>query len=605
MGSTREMCGEYSSSLFDGNPDAIAFYDMAGACVRANAAAEELTGFSDAELRGTTFTGTFVPADTDGAAIAFGRAQSGTIEHVQTSIRRKDGILMPIECHIFPARHDGRVVGVYVQARDIVGLAAAEDSLALNQERFRSLFEYHPDAIVALRVDGRITRVNVALEGATGFFGEQVIGSPWTDLLAPEQRDAASSALRAVQRGEATEFDAELLDRLGNRIEVQIKLVPVRVGERVEGACAIAKNVEARRSAERAIERQHARIRELYLAVASRSETIDGEIQRVLQLGCRLFGFDYGYVTRLRDEVLEIVEAAGNSSVAKGSAFPRNASFSRHLHGERGTVFIADLDEEPWRNDPARATAPWRSYFAAKLSVNGEAFGTLVFAGTLPRDSDLEEVDRDLIQLMALFVAGALERSAHAERIEQLAFFDTLTGLPNRVLFGDRIRQTLATARRYSRGFAVMYVDLDNFKDVNDTFGHAAGDRVLKAVADRLMLTLRESDTIARFGGDEFVVLQPVVNGPADAADLGRKIVEAMQTDTLIGGETHPVRVTVGIALYPEDATTMEALMDCADSALYRAKRAGRNRWMFYNDESLLRQWPGLTRRTDSAETAG
>jgi diguanylate cyclase (GGDEF)-like protein len=150
----------------------------------------------------------------------------------------------------------------------------------------------------------------------------------------------------------------------------------------------------------------------------------------------------------------------------------------------------------------------------------------------------------------------------------------------------------MGAAKRYNRGFAVMYLDLDDFKIVNDTFGHASGDLVLKAVADRLLRTLRESDTVARFGGDEFVILQPVVNGASDAADLARKIVGAMQTPFEIGGEQRVVHTSIGIALYPQDGNSAEELMDRADRALYRAKHAGRNRWLFFNDEIPRQHWP-------------
>jgi diguanylate cyclase (GGDEF)-like protein len=188
---------------------------------------------------------------------------------------------------------------------------------------------------------------------------------------------------------------------------------------------------------------------------------------------------------------------------------------------------------------------------------------------------------------MALFVAAALERALHAERIQQLAFYDALTGLPNRVLFGDRIAQVLAASKRYHRGFAVMYLDLDAFKEINDRYGHPTGDLVLRAVAERLVSTLRESDTVARFGGDEFVILQPVVNGASDSAHLARNIVASMQAPFLIEGVGHVVHTSIGIALFPEDASTADELMEHADRALYQAKRAGRNRWLFYADEGV------------------
>jgi len=263
--------------------------------------------------------------------------------------------------------------------------------------------------------------------------------------------------------------------------------------------------------------------------------------------------------------------------------------------GERQTLFIPNLDEPPWNSDPARPTTPWRSYFATKLIVNGSAFGAMVFAARHPHGG-IPDLDRDLVALMALFLAAALERAQYAERLQQLAFYDSLTGLPNRVLFDDRLKQTMSTAKRYSRGFSLMYLDLDNFKQINDRYGHPTGDLVLRAVADRLVGTLRESDTISRFGGDEFVILQPVVNPASDAADLARKIVSSLQAPFILGGVDHMVHTSVGIALYPHDGSTADELMDRADRALYHAKHAGRNRWFFFNDDAALKEWPGASR---------
>lgn len=571
------------ASFYEGCPDAIAVYDRDGCFVSCNAAARQLTGYADAQLNGTRYRNHIVLEDRQTVDEAFASALEGNIEHFETVLRSNSGGDVPVEVHLFPARHEGEIVGVFAQAHDMAALRSAEESLELNQQRFRSLFEYHPDAIMALKASGDISRVNVALEATTGYYGEQIIGKNWSELIAPECREDALDAFRLVSRGEAIEFDSFLLDRLGNRIDVQMKLVPLRVGERIEGAYAIAKNVMAQRSAERAIALQGERIRELYLAAAARGESIEAQIDNTIALGCRLFGFDYGYLTRFDEATITILNAVGEGSgVNAGATYPKEQALSRHLIGDRQTLFIPNLDESPWDKDPARDTAPWKSYFATKMLVGGQEFGAVVFASRQSRTGGIPEMDRDLLQLMALFVAAALERAQHAERIEQLAFYDSLTGLPNRVLFNDRIRQAMRAAKRYNRGFAIMYLDLDQFKEINDRFGHPVGDLVLKAVGDRLVQTLRESDTVARFGGDEFVILQPVVNGAADAADLARKIVAAMQQSLQIEDFEHTVHTSIGIALFPEDGVKPDELMDRADRALYRAKRAGRNQWQFY-----------------------
>lgn len=590
---TDSLLGDLLSSLYEDNPDAIAVYDRDGLLVSCNRCACQLSGYSVDQLRGTPYRDHVYQPDREMVANAFQTALAGFTEHFETTIRDRSGAVVPVEVYMFPARTRDRISGVFAQARDIVALRSAEHSLELNQERSRSLFEYHPDAIMALKADGEISRVNVALEAATGFYGEQIIGKPWTMIVSPECREEADEAFRLVSRGEATEFDSLLLDRLGNRLDVQVKLVPLRVGEEIDGAYVIAKNVVAQRRAERAIALQGERIRELYLVAAARGDSPEEQLNNTLSIGCRLFGFDYGYVARFDDATLTVLNAMGEGSrVRAGSVFPLETAISRALAGERQTLFIPDLDEPPWDKDPSRKTVPWRSYFGTKLVVNNRDFGALVFAGRMPHAGTLEELDLDLLQLMALFVTAAIERAQHADRIEQLAFYDALTGLPNRVLFSDRIRQTMGAAKRYNRGFAVMYLDLDNFKEINDRDGHGAGDLVLKAVADRLLSTLRESDTVARFGGDEFVILQPVVNGANDAADLARKIVATMQEPLRLENSGHVVHTSIGIALYPQDGTTAEQLMDRADRALYRAKHAGRNRWFFFNDETPRQNWP-------------
>ena len=578
------LLADLLASLYEGCPDAIAVYDREGRLVSCNGAAEQLSGVPQEQLVGAHYAVQLRGQDREVIDDAFASALDGYTGHFETVLRIGPEGDIPVEVHLFPAKKGDEIVGVFAQAHDRLALRAAEESLELNQQRFRSLFEYHPDAVMALKADGTISRVNVALEAGTGYFGEEIIGREWSELIAPDCREEALAALRVVSRGEAVEFDSYLLDRHGNRVDVQMKLVPLRVADRLDGAYAIAKNVVAQRTAERAMALQGERIRDLYLAAAARGESVEAQIRNTLALGCRMFGFDYGYVTRVDESTVTILNSVGEGNgVREGSVFAKEQALSRHLTGDTHTLFVPDLAEPPWDADPAREVVPWNSYFGAKLIVANREFGALVFAGRKPRPSGIADWDRDLLQLMALFVAAALERAQHAERIEQLAFYDSLTGLPNRVLFNDRMRQTMSAAKRYKRGFAVMYLDLDEFKEINDRHGHPVGDLVLRAVADRLVAALRESDTVARFGGDEFVILQPVVNGSSDAADLAGRLVEAMCEPLKIGDFEQAVHTSVGIALFPQDGESADELMDHADRALYRAKGAGRNQWQFYS----------------------
>lgn len=171
------------------------------------------------------------------------------------------------------------------------------------------------------------------------------------------------------------------------------------------------------------------------------------------------------------------------------------------------------------------------------------------------------------------------------QRIEHLAHHDPLTGLPNRRLFEDRLEQALALARRMGRQVALLYLDLDRFKDVNDTLGHRAGDELLRAVAARLKRLLRGADTLARLGGDEFAVLQTELKAPTDAAALAERLMTGAAAPFRVADQDVETGTSVGIALFPDDGATADQLRANADIALYSAKASGRGRFAFYRPE--------------------
>lgn len=192
------------------------------------------------------------------------------------------------------------------------------------------------------------------------------------------------------------------------------------------------------------------------------------------------------------------------------------------------------------------------------------------------------EVGKERIILLA--IEDITERKKYEEKIQQMAFYDSLTGLPNRKLFSDRLGIVLAQAKRNKKKVGIVMLDLDNFKDVNDTLGHDVGDTLLKAVAERLSGTLRKSDTVARFGGDEFVLIFPDMEIIEEAIQVVQKIIDRFHKPFLI--DTHQLVVTtsIGIAVYPKDGMDEEILMKNADIAMYQAKQAGRARYQLYKE---------------------
>jgi diguanylate cyclase (GGDEF)-like protein/PAS domain S-box-containing protein len=181
--------------------------------------------------------------------------------------------------------------------------------------------------------------------------------------------------------------------------------------------------------------------------------------------------------------------------------------------------------------------------------------------------------------------------AAQAKSLEMshLAQHDALTDLPNRVLFNDRLTQAIALAERQGKQLAVMFVDLDHFKKINDSLGHDVGDKLLQSVAGRLIACVRRSDTVSRLGGDEFVILLAQVEHAEDAAFSARKILRALAAPHLIDNKSLDINVSIGVSTYPNDGQDAEGLMNRADNAMYEAKEHGRNNYQFFRREMHAR----------------
>jgi diguanylate cyclase (GGDEF)-like protein len=184
--------------------------------------------------------------------------------------------------------------------------------------------------------------------------------------------------------------------------------------------------------------------------------------------------------------------------------------------------------------------------------------------------------------LVAHDVTAARELS---DKLARLALHDHLTGLPNRRLFADRLNQAIGLAKRAATCFALLYIDLDNFKEVNDAFGHQVGDQLLQKAAERLLRCVRDSDTVCRQGGDEFSALLINCGDVNASAICAQKIVDTLGAAYTIDGKQLTISASLGIALYPVDATDPRSLIRAADTAMYQAKCAGRGRYERFSSQ--------------------
>ncbi|MEQ6916604.1 sensor domain-containing diguanylate cyclase [Halomonas aquatica] len=192
------------------------------------------------------------------------------------------------------------------------------------------------------------------------------------------------------------------------------------------------------------------------------------------------------------------------------------------------------------------------------------------------------------------------EQLHQEQAIWHLAYHDTLTGLPNRRLLVDRLELAIAACHRHERQMALMFLDLDNFKTINDTHGHETGDALLKDVAERLLQVTRETDVVSRQGGDEFVVLLSELNAPEDAAEVARLLLKRLGPPLTVGDATLRIGASIGVSLYPDDGDCADTLMKAADDAMYRAKQAGRNRYCVSGDMPRVLEDETKTHQSDA-----
>jgi diguanylate cyclase (GGDEF)-like protein len=200
----------------------------------------------------------------------------------------------------------------------------------------------------------------------------------------------------------------------------------------------------------------------------------------------------------------------------------------------------------------------------------------------------IRDRDGNIAGMVAVFHDLGAARVKTLELSHQ-AQHDFMTDLPNRSLLNDRITQAISFARRYRKQLAVMFVDLDLFKRINDSLGHAVGDRLLQEVAGRIVACVRRSDTVARHGGDEFVVLLSQVGHAEDAVFIARKILSSLSTGYLIDKKHLQINASIGVSTYPDDGHDAETLINRADTAMYEAKKLGRNNCQFFRAEMQAR----------------
>lgn len=548
--------------------------DASGKILRANKAALAMSGYSVDEflkfnLARDLFTG---QRDADLCELLNG-ASERTSWSGHTKRRAKTGILYHFWDLVTAVRDAAGDITHYVASmQDITRLIATSSALRESQDNYQRLIDSIADGVVLVH-DGVIVDCNERYAQMMGYDKRAVIGQTVMALSVPLQFDGvvSSEALsdildKFLREGEGS-LDWSMIRADGSCVEFEVSLH--RAAWRGQPALlAIARDVTRRREAER-------QLQELVIDLERKETAI------------RMASAIYGIVCWELDLKTGKVDWAGRAAelLGLGSAPAPEALtlIRRAIHREDLPAF-----------DQALAVAIEKG-----IAFNMD-YRVVNPGGEVVWINSQGEVEYDAAG-NAVLMRGAsgdiTRRKLSEQEVERLAFYDPLTGLANRRLFLDRLQQACAHAVRYGHNGAVLFIDLDRFKLLNDSLGHVAGDLLLKGIAERLSAQIRKEDTLARLGGDEFVVLLPAagadLHGAASHVRLvAEKLAEALREKFDLQGLDYHMSASIGAAIFPADGARAELVLDHADAAMYQAKKNGRNTIAFYQ--------PGLQADADA-----
>lgn len=569
-------------ALVQNAPDLILRFDTEMRHLFANPAARDLAGLQDGGFLGRTFYEAGIPlvdpdafADDLRTVIAHGRPGRSEV-----AVRDTAGMLHLLDGRMTQEREaDGQIGSVLCVFRDVTTERRAERAMRLvhllgvgvltNQPVDAVLGRFAVEALTLLEVDGLVLATadqqgGLRLRGAAGPGRERFAELLSDSAVLSDGALPLDPAVLPLEDMALADGLADLVAMHGYRVLV---VMPLRLSE-------------ADRS----------EVRGLVGYFSRHARSVDGELLHLLgelsaAVGNTLVAARGRDRLLLQDEALRATENAIIITDAGGviewvnPAFERTTGYSAAEALGRTPALI-----KSGRQDDGFYAEMWQALRAGQVFtgefVNRRKDGHVFYA--LQTITPVLDADGRISHFVGI-QDDITQRKEDQRRILQLAQYDTLTGLPNRALFQERLHQAVAQANRSQRPFALMFLDLDNFKQINDSLGHDVGDRLLVAVAERLIETLGDADILARIGGDEFAILQTHLRREAEARGMASQLLKGFERPFVIDEHELRTNVSIGITVYPNDHSEPEQLFRNADMALYRAKQEGRKTYRFFD----------------------
>ncbi len=444
-------------------------------------------------------------------------------------------------------------------------------------DEYQALYEAASDILFDQDFNGRLTRANRAFELATGLSRTQAIGTVLYDRIAPEQRDSyRQRILERLGGAPALPFEIEMLGTSG-RIHLELKLELVFDNGMPVGVRGVGRDIgeqvrlrfdSAARDLTLFRQTEELATFSRYLQLLHRLSTttyasLDDLLADYLSTGCQIFSLECGAFVEVGPEATVIRKAVGHQT-------PDLLEELVQWVQDEGATVVGPL--------PARIGAPKTpSFFAGTpLTIEHASFGALLFWSE--RSQETHPQAREMIEMMARGMESAIHQRRLTDELEYRARHDSLTSLANRSVISEQLQAEIENARIRGTGVGVIFMDLDRFKNINDSLGHAAGDCALQEIARRFRSVAGERMLVARVGGDEFAAVVPNVHSGSEAAEAATRLLRSLDEPLDLNGHRCTVTASSGVAVFPDDGENGAALLIKADAAMYLGKQAGGNR---------------------------
>ncbi len=561
---------------------------LEGKIIFANPAAVELCSTEEEKLLATHFADLFEDAhDAVSSAISTPDSFPAFNEHkIPLTLKERY-----VSLSFLQVKHDGTHTIIAI-VTDISGQHESEVEIQASETRFRELFDNMSSGVAVMKPvdkgcnDFVFIDFNQAAEQIEKIKKEKVIGRKLLDIFPGVKKLGLIEILQRVwnsglpEKLPATRYKGKRVS--GWRENYVYKLPSGEVVAIFEDVSE-QKNAETKLSFQLTLNETMAKVSQMIIS----ADTL-GDISKVLlQEAQQLIPCDYGlvaYVDRQSGKLHAPIISADVSDQCTAAESPVVLHNPEGLLGwvvnNKATLLSNDVENDPRGGGHPPGHVTMKNALAVPAMLDGKFIGMITLANA-PNDFSLK--DQATLEHMASLYALAVQRHWAEMRIAFLAHHDPLTGLINRHLLPDRLAQAMVLANRHRKKIAIFYMDLDKFKQINDTLGHHAGDTVLEEVARRLQASVRESDTVARMGGDEFVVVIHDVAKKKDAITVAKKLLKTFRAPVKTQDKELDIAVSIGISMYPDDDNDIEALLQKADEAMYLTKEKNGNDFSFFS----------------------